>query len=92
MANDYYGASLSSFVDLFEKYGYFLTYCTLCGTNAFFVRTQYRDRFADLPTRIEQLYSPPRYWLIGLDSTGHAVSEKTIKSIFSKINPKDEPT
>jgi len=61
--DDYYGASLSSSVDLFEKQGYKLVCCNShTGCNAFFVRAQYMDVFSDIPNDIDNIYSPPRYY------------------------------
>ncbi len=85
--DDYFGASLATFVDLFSRHDYFLACCNLCGVNAFFVRHAYRDRFRDVPGTIEQLYEGPKYFLVGLDTSGHPSSPRTIATIFSRLNP-----
>jgi hypothetical protein len=62
--DDYFGASLSSFDDLFRDHGYFLAACNgHTGANAFFVQNRYREAFTDVPTDIGLLYSEPRYYL-----------------------------
>lgn len=80
--DDYYGASLSSFVDLFEKHGYKLVCCNShTGCNAFFVRTEYTDAFSDVPKDINDIYVPPRYYLY--NKFGHENSLKTVEKLFS---------
>ena len=78
---DYFGASLSSFVDLFEKKDYFLACCNFfSGANAFFVDLKYKEFFKDIPNEISEIYVPPRYMLPY--SFGHSQSIKTISSLF----------
>lgn len=60
--NDYFGASLQSWVDLLTEQSYTLVCCNLSGVNAFFVRNDLLNGFTCYPT--EQLYQPPRYSLI----------------------------
>jgi len=59
----YWGASLGAFVELFESNGYFLVACNVSGTNAFFVKEKFRDKFLDISSDINQLYMPNRAWL-----------------------------
>jgi hypothetical protein len=81
--DDYFGASLMEFNDIFEKYGYFLVCCnSATGANAFFVQSLYRDAFRDIPDDINVLWSPPRY-LIG--QYGHPVSARTVALIMNNI-------
>jgi len=81
--DDYFGASLMEFNDLFEKYGYFLACCnSATGMNAFFVQTLYRDAFRDIPGDINVLWSPPRYWI---GKYGHPVSARTVALIMNSI-------
>src|SRR6185437_4905735 len=44
--DDYFGASLCSFVDVFSRYGFFLACCNShSGSNAFFLREEFREAF-----------------------------------------------
>lgn len=80
--DDYFGASLCSFIDMFEKFGYKLVCCNAStGCNAFFVRHDYHDLFSDVPTDIEQLYVSPRYML--LNTYGHSPAKKTLERIMN---------
>lgn len=85
--DDYFGASLQSFVDLFQRHGYFLVCCNITGANAFFVHERHKHQFADIPTRIEDLFGLPKYFLTGLDFSGHPISARTLEAIFRKLNP-----
>jgi hypothetical protein len=59
---NYVGASLASLADLFEAHDYRLVACNpATGTNAFFVRNQFADRFADIPREIAALYVAPYF-------------------------------
>jgi len=86
VGDDYFGASLASLVDLFEKHHYFLACCNVTGTNAFFVQNEYKSLFGDIPTEIQQLYASPKYFLTGLDVSGHPPSLKTVTQIFRDLN------
>jgi hypothetical protein len=61
--NDYMGSSLKSLVDIAKFKSYELVGTTITGTNAFFVRKDLVKENFSLPI-IENLYNPPRYWLI----------------------------
>lgn len=81
--DDYFGASLMEFNDLFRKYGYFLVCCNpATGSNAFFVRSTFQAAFRDIPGDINAIWSPPRYlpW-----RSGHRVSPKTVELILRDI-------
>ena len=84
--DDYFGASLASFHDLFERHRYFLACCNVTGTNAFFIQNEYRSAFADIPTEIEKLYASPKYFLTGLNVSGHPPSVRTVEKIFRDLN------
>jgi hypothetical protein len=84
-ADDYFGASLCSFVDLFERHGYFLACCNLAGINAFFVHNKYRKKFADVPREIEQLFMSPRFFFHGPDLPNRS-SLRTIEALFRALN------
>jgi hypothetical protein len=59
----YWGASIALFVQLFNSYGYNLIACNASGANAFFVKSEFMSRFADVPDSTAALYMPPRRWL-----------------------------
>ena len=85
--SDYYGASLNSFNELFQKNGYFLACCNShSGSNAFFVKNVFKNFFEDVPKDINDIYVPPRYFLhniYGSSSYGHPQSLETINKLFS---------
>ncbi len=87
--DDYYGASLASFYKLFQDYGYFLVCCDMTGLNAFFVRNHHRSAFLDVAPELHQLYESPKYYFAGLHYAGHPISPRTLKKIFSALNPPD---
>ncbi|MGB3247289.1 MAG: hypothetical protein WBB25_22370 [Sulfitobacter sp.] len=79
---DYYGASLQSFADLFESHGYFPVVCnTGTGTNAFFVRKEFRDKFSEVPEDIREHHVPPNYSLPPF--FGHPTDVKTVNRIIN---------
>jgi hypothetical protein len=79
--DDYFGASLASFVELFEQHGFRLVCCNShTGANAFFVRQEFMSAFADVPQDMKDIYVPPRYYLYR--SFGHRRSLKTISKLF----------
>ena len=81
LGDDYFGASLSSFVELFTQYNYRLICCnTATGANAFFVQDQFSALFPEVPIDIREIYSPPRYFLP--KNYGHRQSTKTLESLF----------
>lgn len=80
--DDYFGASICSLTDLFERYGFFLVCCNAhTGSNAFFIRNEYREQFSDVPNDVRDIYVAPRYYLYS--PYGHPQSMKTIERIFS---------
>lgn len=80
--DDFFGASLCSFVDLFQGFGYSLVACNAhSGSNAFFVRNEFMDRFADVPKDIGQIYCAPRYILHR--RFGHTASPRVIEQILA---------
>lgn len=88
--DDYYGASLQSFVNLFSKYGYCLVACNLSGANAFFVKQSNFDKFPDIPREISKLYNSPKWFLCSLDVWGNwntiDGANQTVLQIISKVN------
>ena len=75
--DDYQGASLQSFADLFGEAGYRLVACNLTGTNAYFVSREFDHAFKDVPEDLGTLFQAADYnWFIG---RGHPPSPKTIE-------------
>ena len=81
---DYSGASLQSFVDLFNQYGYTLVCCNAhSGVNAFFVLNEQLQHFQDIPKDINDIYMSPNYKIY--HAYAHPVSVKTVLRIFSTL-------
>jgi hypothetical protein len=92
--DDYFGASLASFVKLFAQFGYRLVCCNAhSGANAFFVHNQFIDAFDDIPMDIKSIYMEPRYFMY--HHYGHKGSVKTVEMILNgssteaPVNPKN---
>lgn len=80
--DDYFGASLASFTDLFARYDYQLVCCNAhSGANAFFVKRHFSESFTDVPTDFNKLYAPPRYFLY--KAFGHKPSIRTVAKLFA---------
>jgi hypothetical protein len=81
---DYAGASLQSFVDLFNTYGYTLVCCNAhSGSNAFFVLNEQLQYFKDVPENINDIYMTPNYKIF--HAYAHPVSAKTAIQIFNTL-------
>jgi hypothetical protein len=75
--SDYFGASLQSFIDLFEPFGFRLVCCNVTGTNAFFVAKEHADLFSDVPKETAELFMPADYnWFL---TRGHAADPRSIE-------------
>ena len=84
--DDYFGASLSEFTNLMQKYSYKLVCCNShTGSNAFFVKNEFSSLFEDVPKDIEKIYVGPRYHLYSELGNGHKQSIKTIERVFQKL-------
>ena len=80
-SDDYYGASIASFYDLFNKNDYKLICCNAAtGANAFFVRNEFATEFSDVPNDVKEIYVPPNFNL--LNYWGHKVSTRTLEKII----------
>jgi hypothetical protein len=80
-SDDYFGASLSSFNDLFVKYEYQLICCNLfTGANAFFIKKEFANLFNEVPKKIEDIYCRPRYYLYNFSNKA---SNKIIEKLFN---------
>ena len=62
-SDDYFGASISSFAQLFASHGYFPVACSATGANVFFVANNYLHLFHDVPRELAEIYHPPIYGL-----------------------------
>jgi hypothetical protein len=81
-SDDYFGASLTSFAELFTGFGYRLVCCNShSGSDAFFVDAALSEHFSDVPADIDQVYVEPRYF--GYGSYGqHKTSPRTVARIL----------
>lgn len=76
--SDYQGGSLAAFNELFERFGYSLICCnSQTGSNAFFVKREFKALFPEVPPDIESIYQPPRYF--SYKRFAHPASPKTIE-------------
>ena len=81
--DDYFGASLASFAELFGRFSYRLICCnSQTGANAFFVDDAHAGVFADVPTDIGRIYAEPRYFLP--NRYGHPRSPRTVETIINR--------
>jgi hypothetical protein len=79
--DDYFGASLAAFDQLFTRHGYRLVCCNAhSGVNAFFVPEEYSDRFDDVPRDINALFYGACYY--EYHGFGHRPSAKTIERML----------
>jgi len=82
--DDYFGASLSSFCDLFAEHRYRLVCCNShTGANAFFIHPDHQHLFADVPADVADIYVGPRYHL--LNAHGHPPSIAVVEQILGKL-------
>jgi hypothetical protein len=89
LGDDYFGASLASYADLFARHDYFLACCNISGANAFFIKNKHKGAFQDVPAELELLFASPKYFLTGLDCSGHPLSVRTIESLFARLYAPD---
>jgi hypothetical protein len=81
-SDDYFGASLSSFAALFDRFDYRLVCCNShSGSDAFFVDSALAEHFADVPTDINEIYCEPRYFLYS-GYGQHKTSPRTVEKIL----------
>jgi hypothetical protein len=80
-SDDYYGASLCSFIDLFARFGYALVCCNAqSGANAFFVRQEFLGLFPEVPPDPRAIYVPPRHRIAS--EHGHKVSARMVEKLL----------
>ena len=78
--SDYFGASLQSFIDLFDSFNFRLVCCNITGANAFFVAKRHAHSFTDIPKNPEELFVPADYnWFL---RRGHAVDPRSIEQFL----------
>lgn len=80
--DDYYGASLSALAALFSKFDYFPVVCSIHGTNVFFVKKEFENKFPER-TDLHNIFVEPLYNFKSVK--GHKVAIKTLLSILSGI-------
>ncbi len=80
--DDYFGSSLETLNELLSTNGYKLICCNShTGANCFFINNKYQKLFRDIPTEIDKIYSPPRYF--SSNKMMHKKSIKLIKEILT---------
>lgn len=83
--DDYFGASLQSYANLFAEHGYFLACCNgFTGANAFFIKAEHRESFPEVSDDVRDAWVEPRYYLPRLH--GHATSPRTVSNILNRLN------
>jgi hypothetical protein len=81
--DDYYGASLQSFADLFDEFGYQCIVCNAAtGNNAFFVKKEDAIKFPEVPKELSLIYSEPHMYV--LPHLGHKPSMRVIENIINQ--------
>ena len=82
VGDNYFGAALQNFYDLFLSNGYKLICCNShTGANAFFVKNSYAHLFPEVPNDISRIFVYPRYFLY--KRYGHLQSLKVVQSILN---------
>jgi hypothetical protein len=80
LGDDYFGASLTSYVNLLKGFNYRLVACSVQGSNAFFVHQDHYKEFMDIPVSIEEIYQPPLYYLV--HQWAQKASPSTVQSML----------
>lgn len=87
---DYFGASLMSFYNTFSKHEYFPVCCnSFTGSNAFFVKNEFRSLFPEVPDDIDRIWCQPLYQYP--PDYGHGTSQQTIELIFRNLQQDRSP-
>ena len=82
--DDYYGASITSMVELAKEKGYELVHVSSAGDNLFFVRKELFGKFEIKDNSIDQFYQLPQYGKGGgraINGKGHPVSKRNTSFI-----------
>jgi hypothetical protein len=81
--DDFYGASLQSFADLFAEQGYRCIVCNAgTGGNAFFIKNEDAGKFPEVPKELSLIYSEPHLYVI--PHLTHRPSLKVIEDIINR--------
>jgi hypothetical protein len=81
--DDYYGASLQSYAELFSEFGYKCIVCNAgTGNNAFFVKNEDAGKFPEVPSQLSQIYAEPHMYFI--PHLGHKPSMRVIEDIINQ--------
>lgn len=79
--DDFFGASLASWVKLLQAQGYRLICCNIAtGANCFFVHNDDAGAFGDVPDDPRSNYVPPRYRL--LSKFGHKATPRLVRHLL----------
>jgi hypothetical protein len=62
--SDYFGASFTSFVELFAEHGYSPVATSVTGANLFLVRNDHIGHFSDVPQSLDEIFRPSLPFLI----------------------------
>lgn len=82
-SDDYHGASLMSFFDLFSEFGYSLVCVNAAtGHNAFFVKTENIHLFPEIPEKLEDMWIEPYFYQYRRH--GEKKSVKLIENIINR--------
>jgi len=80
-SDDYFGASLMSYVELLSGFDYSLVACNnMSGANAFFIHNKHSARFDDVPKNVDDVYKPPNYNFSS--KHGHKQSVKLVQELL----------
>jgi hypothetical protein len=79
---NYYGASLLSYIKLFESYGYTFLCCNLTGVNSFFIKNEFNKFFLDIPRDLDLNFVYP----LGFPYKDQSLQNKeVIQEIINKL-------
>ncbi len=77
--DDYFGASISVFAELFQGYNFFRWHVAPIAQTYFFVQKDFLENFMDVPKSLELIYQPPLY--AHSPSSNHSPSPRTLASL-----------
>jgi hypothetical protein len=79
-SDNYFGAALQNFNELFETHGYSLVCCNShTGANAFFVKRSFMEEFSEVPKDLSKVFVYPRY------KTYHRYGHKQSARVVQKL-------
>ena len=81
-SDNYFGAALTNFEELFRSHDYRLICCNShTGANAFFIDNKFSHLFQDVPNNLRDIYCPPHYHLY--TKFAHPQSVRVVEKIFA---------